>query len=266
MDQEIKEGRGCGPHKDYVLLKLDHLGADVIIKRLPAIREIAHQVRQRRSDHTEPIPVVPTIHYQMGGMPTNIHGQVVAPKDGDPNAVVDGPVRGRRMRVRVACTAPTASAPIRCSTCWCSAARPAITSSSSNLPAQPHKPLPADAGDAPLARLARLDARDRRRVRRRTSRNDLRKTMQAHCGVFRTQALLAEGVRQGHGARRARASASRSRTSRKVFNTARVEALELDNLIETAQGDDRVGGGAQGSRGAHARAATIPKPRRRATG
>src|SRR5258705_3332013 len=89
MDQEIKEGRGCGPHKDHVLLKLDHLGPEVILKRLPSIREIA--LKFANADPIkEPIPVVPTIHYQMGGIPTNIHGQVVAPKDGNPNTVVPG--------------------------------------------------------------------------------------------------------------------------------------------------------------------------------
>ena len=75
MDQEIKEGRGCGPNKDYVLLKLDHLGAETIMKRLPSIREIA--IKFANVDPIkEPIPVVPTIHYQMGGIPTNYFGQV----------------------------------------------------------------------------------------------------------------------------------------------------------------------------------------------
>src|SRR4030095_14850472 len=78
MDQEIKEGRGCGPDKDYVLLKLDHLGAETIMKRLPSIREIA--IKFANVDPIkEPIPVVPTCHYQMGGVPTNYHGQVVIP-------------------------------------------------------------------------------------------------------------------------------------------------------------------------------------------
>jgi succinate dehydrogenase / fumarate reductase flavoprotein subunit len=89
MDQEIKEGRGCGPNGDYVLLKLDHLGADKIIKKLPSIREIA--IKFANVDPIrDPIPVVPTIHYQMGGIPTNIHGQVVAPHNGNHNAVVEG--------------------------------------------------------------------------------------------------------------------------------------------------------------------------------
>jgi succinate dehydrogenase / fumarate reductase flavoprotein subunit len=92
MDQEIKEGRGCGPNKDYIHLDMTHLGAETIMKRLPSVLEIGHNFAN--VDITkEPIPVVPTIHYQMGGIPTNIHGQVVAPKDGDPNAVINGCTR-----------------------------------------------------------------------------------------------------------------------------------------------------------------------------
>ncbi len=89
MDQEIKEGRGCGPNKDHVLLDLRHIGADTIKKRLPSILEIGHKFANVDATK-EPIPVVPTIHYQMGGIPTNIHGQVVAPKNGNPNEVVNG--------------------------------------------------------------------------------------------------------------------------------------------------------------------------------
>jgi hypothetical protein len=89
MDQEIKEGRGCGPNKDYIQLDMTHLGAETIMKRLPSVFEIGHNFAN--VDITkEPIPVVPTIHYQMGGIPTNIHGQVVVPKNGSPNAVVNG--------------------------------------------------------------------------------------------------------------------------------------------------------------------------------
>ncbi len=100
MDQEIKEGRGCGPNKDYVLLKLDHLGPEVINKRLPSIREIA--IKFANVDPIkEPIPVVPTIHYQMGGIPTNIHGQVVAPKRRRPQRDRQRFLCDRRMRLRV---------------------------------------------------------------------------------------------------------------------------------------------------------------------
>ncbi|MGE0073404.1 MAG: FAD-dependent oxidoreductase, partial [Thiomonas sp.] len=89
MDQEIKEGRGAGPHKDYVLLKLDHLGPETIHKRLPSIYEIA--LRFANVDCTkEPIPVVPTIHYQMGGIPANIHSEVVVPGADGGEQVVGG--------------------------------------------------------------------------------------------------------------------------------------------------------------------------------
>jgi succinate dehydrogenase/fumarate reductase flavoprotein subunit len=102
MDQEIKEGRGCGPNKDYVLLKLDPPGRRDHHKRLPSVFEIGHNFAN--VDITkEPIPVVPTIHYQMGGIPTNIHGQVVTP-DGQRQARATSgqrPVCRGRMRLRV---------------------------------------------------------------------------------------------------------------------------------------------------------------------
>ena len=130
MDQEIKEGRGCGPNKDYVLLKLDHLGAETIHKRLPSVYEIG--VNFANVDITkEPIPVVPTIHYQMGGIPTNIHGQVVVPEAATCTTRWSTACTRWANAPASACTAPTAWAPTRCSTCWCSAARPATTSSSS---------------------------------------------------------------------------------------------------------------------------------------
>jgi succinate dehydrogenase / fumarate reductase, flavoprotein subunit len=129
MDQEIKEGRGCGPNKDYVLLTLDHLGAETIHKRLPSVYEIG--VNFANVDITkEPIPVVPTIHYQMGGIPTNINGQVVTQNATDPtpwSTVCTPWVNALACR----CTAPTAWAPTRCSTCWCLAAQRATTSSTS---------------------------------------------------------------------------------------------------------------------------------------
>src|SRR6476469_2068185 len=89
MTTEIKEGRGCGEHADHVLLKLDHLGPEVINQRLPGIREIA--IKFANVDPIrEPIPVVPTVHYQMGGIPTNYMGQVVAPEGNSKEAIVPG--------------------------------------------------------------------------------------------------------------------------------------------------------------------------------
>src|SRR4029079_9549752 len=151
MDQEIKEGRGCGPHKDYVLLKLDHLGPEVIMKRLPSIHEIA--LKFANVDATkEPIPVVPTIHYQMGGVPTNIHGQVVSPKDGNPVAVVNG------MYAIGECACVSVHGANRLGTnslldllVFGRAAGNHVVQR--NLQEQSHKDLPADAADVAMSRL-----------------------------------------------------------------------------------------------------------------
>ena len=129
MDQEIKEGRGCGPNKDYVVLDMTHLGVETIMKRLPSIYEIGHNFAN--VDITkEPIPVVPTLHYQMGGVPTNIHGQVVVPKGGDPIVAGERPVRGGRVLLRQRARRQPPRHAIRCSTWSSSGARRATTSSS----------------------------------------------------------------------------------------------------------------------------------------
>ena len=165
------------------------------MKRLPSIREIA--IKFANVDPIkEPIPVVPTIHYQMGGIPTNIHGQVVAPKRRRPERRrATASTRSANARA-CRCTAPTGSAPTRCSTSSCSAARPATSSSSRTSRPSRTSALPRDAGDLSRARLARLDGATSRRIGAARSRSDLRKSMQAHCGVFRNEELLSEGVRK----------------------------------------------------------------------
>ncbi len=193
MDQEIKEGRGCGPNKDYVLLKLDHLGAETIHKRLPSVYEIG--VNFANVDITrEPIPVVPTIHYQMGGIPTNIHGQVVTSKAGSttPWSTACTPSASAPAS---ACTAPTGWARTRCSTCWCSAGRRATTSW--NLPAAAVRTsrCRADAADRTLERLNRLENTSSGEYAQDVA-NDIRASMQKHAGVFRTQAMMDQGVQQ----------------------------------------------------------------------
>src|SRR5438876_646699 len=156
MDQEIKEGRGCGPQKDYVLLKLDHLGPEVIMKRLPSIREIA--INFANVDPIkEPIPVVPTIHYQMGGIPTNMYGQVIAPRDGDPNVVVPGFYAiGECACVSVHGANRLGTNSLLDLLVFGRAAGSFI--GEQRLERRQHKDLPRDAGDAAMARLARLDA------------------------------------------------------------------------------------------------------------
>jgi succinate dehydrogenase / fumarate reductase flavoprotein subunit len=244
MDQEIKEGRGCGPHKDYVLLKLD-----VIMKRLPSIHEIA--LKFANVDCTrEPIPVVPTIHYQMGGVPTNVHGQVVAPKDGDPNAVVQGLYAvGECSCVSVHGANRLGTNSLTDLVVFGRAAGNFIVAQ--NLSGVPHKALPADAADGSRARLARLDGATSGESVPEIA-HDLRRAMQAHCGVFRNQELLAEGVRKVSELEQ-RVLRSAIRDKSKTFNTARVEALELDNLIETAKATIVSAEARRESRGAQAR-------------
>jgi len=249
MDQEIKEGRGCGPHKDYVLLKLDHLGPEVIIKRLPSIREIS--IKFANADPVkEPIPVVPTIHYMMGGIPAGIHGQVVAPKDGNPNAVVPGLYAvGECACVSVHGANRLGTNSLLDIVVFGRATGDFIVAS--NLKAAPHKALPRDAGEVSKARLARIDSATSGESVPVVA-DTLRKTLQAHCGVYRNQALLSEGVAKVMelGDRVMRTSINdHSRT----FNTARVEALELDNLVEVAKATIVSAEARRESRGAQAR-------------
>ncbi|HEX7688915.1 MAG TPA: succinate dehydrogenase flavoprotein subunit [Burkholderiaceae bacterium] len=231
MDQEIKEGRGCGPNKDYIHLDMTHLGTETIMKRLPSVYEIGHNFAN--VDITkEPIPVVPTIHYQMGGIPTNIHGQVVAPKDGDPNSVING------LYAVGECSCVSVHGANRLGTnslldlvVFGRAAGNHIVAS--DLRNRAHKPLPADAADRTLARLARLESSTSGEYAQ-TVANDIRSTMQKHAGVFRTQELLDAGVK-AIAALRERVGGIALKDKSKVFNTARIEALEVENLIEAAQ-------------------------------
>ncbi len=248
MDQEIKEGRGCGPDGDHVLLKLDHLGADTIMKRLPSIREIA--IKFANVDPiTAPIPVVPTIHYQMGGIPTNVHGQVVEQRDGNNNHVING------LYAIGECACVSVHGANRLGTnslldllVFGRAAGNHIVEKGLNSGS--HKPLPADAGDKTLARLARLDG-SKSGERTQDVGNDIRRTMQRHCGVFRSTDLLNEGVEKILELDKRVADVHMDDKS-KVFNTARVEALELDNLIETAKATPISAAARKESRGAHA--------------
>jgi succinate dehydrogenase / fumarate reductase flavoprotein subunit len=256
MATEIKEGRGAGPDGDYLLLKLDHLGPEVIDKRLPGIREIAKKFANA-DPVKEPIPVVPTAHYQMGGIPTNYLAEVVVPGPDGPNTVVPG------FYAAGECGCASVHGANRLGTnsltdllVFGKAAGDSIIRFLKENPG--HKDLPADAADRTLTRLARLDGQKNGENVYQVA-NDIRRVMQAHCGVFRFPDLLIEGVRKIKvlAERVARTGIT---DKSKTFNTARVEALELDNLIEAARATMVSAEARKESRGAHDRADYHDRP------
>ncbi len=250
MTTEINEGRGCGPDKDHVLLDITHLAPDTIMKRLPGIREIAIQFAGV-DPIKAPIPVVPTCHYQMGGIPTNYKGQVVVPKDGNPNS----PVAGFYAAGECACASVHGANRLGTNSLLDllvfgkSAGETVVEDFQSGQ--LKLKPLPADAADVSLARLARLDGQTNGESVFDVGL-EMRRTMQKHAGVFRFDNLLKEGV-QKIGEVAERAKRTRIADKSKVWNVARMEALELDNLIEVARATMVSAEARKESRGAHVR-------------
>ncbi|MFY1954514.1 succinate dehydrogenase flavoprotein subunit [Achromobacter xylosoxidans] len=248
MDQEIKEGRGCGPDGSYVVLKLDHLGADVINKRLPSIREIA--IKFGNVDPIkEPIPVVPTIHYQMGGIPANYHGQVLTRENGE-NKIVNG------LYAIGECAAVSVHGANRLGTnslldliVFGRATGNHIVNSHPECQ-HAHQPVPQQAVEFSMDRINKLESRTSGEKTQDIG-NAIRFSMQRHCGVFRTLDLLNEGVTQIEDLAK-QADNIYFKDKSKVFNTARVEALELANMTEVARATIKSAANRTESRGAHA--------------
>ena len=249
MDQEIKEGRGCGPDGNYVVLKLDHLGADVINKRLPSIREIAMKFGNV-DPIKEPIPVVPTIHYQMGGIPTNYYGQVTTVDDAGNSSIINN------LYAVGECAATNVHGANRLGTnslldliVFGRAAGNHIVESHPERTLS-HDEIPESQIQKSLDRVNRLETR-KSGQRSQEVAEKIRQTMQAHCGVFRTLDLLGKGEKLIESLV-PEVNEIYFEDKSKVFNTARIEALEVENMIEVARATTKSAVNRTESRGAHA--------------
>ncbi len=249
MTVEIREGRGVGPNADHIHLHLEHLGPEVINQRLPGIAETA-RIFAGVDVTKEPIPVLPTVHYNMGGIPTNYKAEVVAPRDGDPDAVVPGLMAiGEAGCISVHGANRLGSNSLLDLVVFGRAA--AIRAAEVVADAGEHKPLPKDSADFALSRLDRLRHADGENPTARI-RERMQKAMQDYAAVFRTEETLQEGSKQIHEIHGMFADVKLADRSL-IWNTDLVETLELENLLGNAVVSMDSALNRQESRGAHAR-------------
>ena len=249
MVLEILEGRGCGPNGDHVKLKLDHLGEEVLESRLPGICELS-----RTFAHVdpvkEPIPVVPTCHYMMGGIPTNVHGQALTVDAQGSDAVIPGLYACGE----VACVSVHGANRLGGN----SLLDLVVFGRASGLFIEKSLREGIELRDASQTDIeaagARLEALNAREQGEQVAplRHELQEIMQNHFGVFRTGEFMREGIAKLADLReRVENVALADRSS--AFNTSRIECLELQNLFETAEATAVVAEARDESRGAHAR-------------
>src|SRR5690606_12313319 len=249
MTIEINEGRGCGPLKDHIHLDLTHLDPADIHKKLPGIAESA-KIFAGVDVTRQPIPVLPTVHYNMGGIPTNYHGEVVQLKNGDPDVVVPGLYAvGEAACVSVHGANRLGSNSLLDLVVFGRAV--ANRCAETIRPGQPHRRLPGDALDQALGRLDRLRNANGS-LPTAAIRDRMQRTMQKHAAVFRSQDTLAEGVRLMKEINESFAEVRVSDRS-VVWNSDLVETYELMNLLGQALVTITSAENRKESRGAHAR-------------
>jgi succinate dehydrogenase / fumarate reductase flavoprotein subunit len=246
---EVREGRGCGPDKDFVYLKVDHIGADIIKKRLPGIRDSA--MTFAHVDPIEsPIPVYPTAHYTMGGIPTNRDGQVVVPEKEGP----EEPVPGLYAAGECACVSVHGANRLGGNSLLDilvfgrAAANHIIDYLKEH---RYHRQMDDDGIEQAMARLARWEKGGEGESVPQL-RAEFRKVMEDHCGVFREQGVLQEGLDKVTVLRE-RLQNARLKDQSQIFNTARIEALELENLMDIGIATVASALARTESRGAHSR-------------
>ncbi|MBB3809549.1 succinate dehydrogenase flavoprotein subunit [Pseudochelatococcus contaminans] len=249
MTIEIREGRGVGKNKDHIYLHLDHLDPAILAERLPGISESAH-IFAGVDVTKEPIPVLPTVHYNMGGIPTNYHGEVLTKRGGDPDSVVPGLMAlGEAACVSVHGANRLGSNSLIDLVVFGRAA--GLRAAEIVRAGEKQPELPKDSADLALSRLDRF-----RHASGGTPtahlRLDMQRTMQSNCAVFRTGEVLAEGVKLIHDVWTSAADVRVTDRSL-IWNSDLVETLEFDNLITQAVVTMESAANRLESRGAHAR-------------